>query len=206
MIVVGFSPVALLASCGEDNAGPRSTLAPIQPSSYVVRDPVTTPPAPEPGDVGDDLDEEGRSTVEQEYTVQAGDAVSLIASRHGISATDLAAYNEWPNGISQAIFPNDVIRIPPGALVPQASAGVTPDGGGTGDTDTDAGGGVTAPQTTLAGTDGECVPGTYTLVANDIPVRVAEQFDVSLEQLTAANASTPGYSSFIVGTVIQIPC
>lgn len=199
VVVVGVAPAALLVGCGDDSAGPRSTLAPIQPSSYVVRDPVTTTTAPEVPDDG--LDDDGRSSVEQEYTVQAGDAVSLIAARHGISAEDLAAYNEWPNGIQQAIFPGDVIRIPPGAMVPGAEQQQDT---GQGDTATPATG--TAPQTTLAGADGECVPGTYTLEAGDIPGRVANRFDVTLEQLNAANANTPGYASFIVGTVIQIPC
>jgi hypothetical protein len=48
--------------------------------------------------------------------------------------------------------------------------------------------------------------GTYTLKAGDFPASVATALDVTVEQLNEANANTPGYSSFIVGTEINIPC
>jgi len=43
-------------------------------------------------------------------------------------------------------------------------------------------------------------------VAGDLPGTVAKKYDVTLEQLIAANAGTNGYKSFIVGTKIVIPC
>jgi LysM repeat protein len=45
----------------------------------------------------------------------------------------------------------------------------------------------------------------YTIEAGDVPVKVAEKFDVSLDALNQANAGTDGYSSFYVGLVIKIP-
>lgn len=203
VLLFGLAPVTVLAGCGAEETGARSTLAPIQPSSYVVREPVTTTTVPEVDpNAGPAVDEEGRSTTEQEYTVRSGDAVSLIARRFGVAMDDIAAYNEWPNGINQNIFPGDVIRIPPGALVPEAVT-ASPDPAPTTGTD----GGTTATQTTLAGADGECVEGTYTITAEDTTrTRVANRFDISVDQLDAANANTPGYSAFYPGLEIRIPC
>ena len=190
-VLAGFLAVVAVG-CGSDESGARTTLAPIQPSSYVVRDPVTTTSVATDPEVDPNVDEEGRSTVEQEYIVQAGDAVALIASRYGIAASDLAGYNDWPSGIEQPIFPGDRILIPPGALIPELpELAPTP---------------VSAPSTTLAGADGSCVEGTYVIAAGDIPVRVAERFDISLDKLNEANANTPGYEAFIVGVEIKIPC
>ena len=54
---------------------------------------------------------------------------------------------------------------------------------------------------------GECVPGKYTIEESDTSrVRVAEKFDVTVEALDAANASTPGYGAFFAGLEIVIPC
>lgn len=190
-VLAGF--LALTAvGCGSDESGARTTLEPIQPSSYVVRDPVTTTTVQPGSEVDPNIDEDGRSKIEQEYIVQSGDAVALIASRFGISATDLAGYNDWPSGINQPIFPGDRILIPPGALIPELpELAANP---------------ASAPSTTLAGADGSCVEGTYVIAAGDIPVRVAQRFDISLDKLNEANANTPGYEAFIVGIEIKIPC
>ena len=45
----------------------------------------------------------------------------------------------------------------------------------------------------------------YTLVPNDVPSNVAKRFGVTLDALNLANANTPGYVEFYVGTVIKIP-
>lgn len=194
--MVGVLLVPLgLSACGTDETGARSTVVSIQPSSYVVREPVTTTTAPATDDTSADIDEDGRSRVEQEYTVQSGDAVALIASRYGITAEDLANYNDWPSGINQPIYPGDLILIPPGALIPEIP-----------ELDAEAATPSSVSQTTLPGTGGECVEGTYILVAGDIPFRVAERFDITVDQLNAANANTPGYAGFVVGTEIKIPC
>jgi LysM repeat protein len=191
-VVLGLVAVTAVG-CGSDETGARTTVEPIQPTSYMVREPVTTTTVLAT-ETNPDVDEEGRSTVEQEYVVQSGDAVALIASRYGIGPDVIAAYNDWPSGIQQPIYPGDVIRIPPGALLPEITElNATPTAS-------------TAPSTTLRGADGSCVEGTYVIVAGDIPVRVAQRFDISLTKLNEANANTPGYEMFIVGTEIVIPC
>ena len=50
-----------------------------------------------------------------------------------------------------------------------------------------------------------CSAGTYTLEAGDYPIGVAEKFDITLDALNAANASTPGYSTFYPSLQIVIP-
>lgn len=201
LIGFGLGPAILFTGCGAEETGARTTLNSIQPSSYVVRPPVTTTTTVPEGDQGPDVDDEGRSSQPQEYTVQGGDAVSLIANRFGISMDKLAAFNEWPNGINQAIFPGDVIGIPPGALVP--NQGVPETGS---DTATETATPGAAPSTTLPGADGECVPGVHVIAANEFPNRVAEQYDITLEQLQNANVGNPAMTQFIVGQELRIPC
>ena len=179
--------VVLVAGCGSQETGARTTLAPIQPSSYVVREPATTTTTIEIVETGVATDDEGRAETEQEYTVQSNDSIGGIASRFGVEAADLAAYNDWADGIRHTIFPGDVIRIPPGALIPGEATTTT----------------TTDPR---VGPDGECQPSTYTVVAGDFPGRVADRFDISVNQLADANAATPGYSSFLVGLELVIPC
>ncbi len=195
LAVVVFAVVPLSA-CGEDELVARTTLAPIQPSSYVVRDPVVTSTTlveseTEPASL---INSEGRSQVEQEYLIKSGDSVSLIASVYGITGEEIARYNDWPDGVFQAIFPGQTIRIPPLALVPGAAETpvVNEDG--------------TPTQTTVAVAAEECLEGIYVLVSGDMPVRVAERFGVTLDALNFANRNTSGYGAFIVGTRVRIPC
>ncbi len=193
--VVVFAVVPLSA-CGEDELAARTTLAPIQPSSYVVRDPVitTTTLADSETEPASLINAEGRSQVEQEYVIKSGDSVSMIASVYGITGEEIARYNDWPNGVFQAIFPGQTIRIPPLALVPGVveTPVVNEDG--------------TPPQTTVAVAAEECLEGIYVLVSGDMPFRVAERFGVTLDALNFANRNTSGYGAFIVGTRVRIPC
>lgn len=196
VLALGVAMVLPLAACGEDELVARTTLAPIEPSSYVVRDPVvtsTTVPV-DPDEPVSLINDDGRSVVEQEYTIAAGDSVSAIASRYGITSEEIARYNDWPNGIFQAIFPGQQIRIPPLALVPDAVEVpvVNEDG--------------TPPQTTVAVAAEECLEGIYVLQPGDMPFRVAERFGVTLDALNRANRNTQGYGAFIVGTRVRIPC
>lgn len=197
-------PLLLVTACGGDgtDAGSTDNLTPIQGSSYVTIEPATTtttttlPPVDpselQPGDT---------SPQEQAYTVRAGDSVSRIASLYGISADVLASYNSWPEGIQHPIFPGDVVRIPPESKVPALDGGT--DGATDGETTGDTTGETTAGTTA---TDGEC-PTTYVIQSGDTTrIKVAEKFGITYQQMDAANANTPGYQNFIVGTPITIPC
>ena len=210
VIAIGLAPAILIASCGDaDGETDNTPLVAIQPSSYVVKEPATTTTtiAPETAAEG------GISPVEQLYTVVAGDALASIASKFGITIDVLVAYNEWPEGISHPIYPNDEIRIPPDSKIP--SAADEEDETATDDTsETDD---TSDPESTEAdteSTDGppsgsgeDCEEGTHTIEAGDTTrLKVAEKYDVTVEALDAANASTPGYSSFYPGLEIVIPC
>ena len=103
-----------------------------------------------------------------------------------------------------------MIKIPPGAkyIDPNAAtdtteaeedeetpaAGTTRDGSEIG----------TVPATGDPAAD-RCSPGTYTVEEGDYPIGVAEKFDVTIDALNTANASTAGYSSFYPGLEIVIP-
>ncbi len=63
--------------------------------------------------------------------------------------------------------------------------------------------GTTTP--TLAGAD--CLPGQYTIVETDMSRQeVAGKFDLTVEEMDAANSENPGYPAFYPGLVIAIPC
>lgn len=200
----GVGPLLLLAGCGggTSNAGPEATLARIQPTSFVELPPVTTTTTtsvPVDGAGG------GIATGEQQYTIKGGDTLGGIASRYGVGLDQLVGYNEFPNGSSQLILPGDVIKIPPGASTPSEEPAVATDSGAT----TDPGGTVATGDTTPdePAETGEDCPTTYTIMSGDnTRIGVAEQFGITFEQMDAANANTPGYASFVVGTQITIPC
>ncbi|QRN79458.1 MAG: hypothetical protein JK586_14440, partial [Nocardiopsis sp. BM-2018] len=69
LIGFGLGPTILFTGCGEQETGARTTLNSIQPSSYVVRPPVTTTTTlPDDDGIGDD----GRTERPQEYAIQPG--------------------------------------------------------------------------------------------------------------------------------------
>jgi LysM repeat protein len=187
------SPALFLTGCGDDASGARTTLGTVQNTSYVVEPPITTtttttlPTAVAPGE-----------TVpgEQSYTVVAGDSVYKIASLHGIAPDALANYNDWPEGIAHNLLPGDVVRIPPGSQAPSAGSSSS------GDTPSTGGGEAPATPTTAADAGTGC---THTVVANDNPTRVANQYGVTLDELNNANVGNPAYTRFLLGDSINIP-
>ncbi len=204
-------PLALgalvLASCGGSEAGgaSASTINLSDASTeFVVRPPVTTVPA-------EGAAEGGIVTGSQDYTVQAGDYPLKVANDFGITVDDLVAFNEW-GSVNEFPFPGTVIRIPPGANAPTAASATdetAADGtdAATAGDDTDAAGGdeTAEPVETIPDAGDNCGEGTYTIAAGDIPIRVAENFDVTVDALNAANANTDGYGAFFAGLEIVIP-
>jgi LysM repeat protein len=167
----------------------------------VVRPPATTEP---PVDTAGDPNAVVEGT--QEYTVQAGDYPYLLVERFAITLDDLIAVNEWTSA-NDFPGPGTVILIPPGAKsVDAVATAATDTGTGTGTdtgatTDTATSGSVV----TIPDAGDNCSQGTYTIVDGDYPGKVASKFDVTVDALNAANAATPGYSSFYVGLEIVIP-
>ncbi|MEM9748760.1 MAG: LysM peptidoglycan-binding domain-containing protein [Actinomycetota bacterium] len=198
----------VLGACGgsDDDAGsPTATTLSLNSTAFATIPPATTTTVP------DTLPADGTSPVAQEYEIQFGDFPLGIADRFGVSLEEIASYNEIPDCSSTSCdtfpFPGTVILIPPGADIPEETGGGVADGtitvtGGQDatDEDDDEPAGDTIPE---AGDN--CGPGSYTIESGDIPITVAEKFDVTLDALNAANAGNGAYTSFIAGTSIVIP-
>jgi len=187
----------LLASCGSADDGATQSTIDLSAAStaFVVRPPVTTV-APD-----ETVAEGGIVTTEQEYVIQAGDYPYLLVERFGVSLEDLVAYNEWGSA-NEFPGPGTTIKIPPGGKSPGAASTEESTSETAPDTDTGA---DAEPAATIPDAGDNCAQGEYTIVEGDYEGKVASNFDVTVEALRAANASTPNYSSFYPGLVIVIP-
>ena len=184
-LVPVLASAALFSACGDSSAATSTTAVnlsstafqtlPTTPSTIAVE--TTTPGV---GSV---------STVEQSYTVVAGDYLVGIATRFGLTAEAIALANSWADGIAHALFPGDVIIIPSGGVIPAPTTTAVP-----------------GAATTVAPNANGCTPGTHEIVAGDLPGTVAAKYDVTVAQLDEANVNTKGYTNFIVGVKIVIPC
>jgi LysM repeat protein len=192
----------VLSSCGGGESGATQSTIDLSAEStaFVVRPPATTEP---PADTLAEGDPDAIVEGTQEYTVQSGDAPYVLVTRFGISLEDLLAVNEWTDP-SQFPFPGTVILLPPGAKSVATVTATTDSGDTTTDTSTETET-EAAPTETIPDAGDNCAQGTYTIVEGDYLGKVASKFDVTVEALNAANASTPGYSSFYVGLEIVIP-
>jgi LysM repeat protein len=194
------SPLLALTSCGDDAEGAKTTLGTVQTTSYVVEPPVTTTSTTT---VPSALPEGQVDPNEQIHIVVSGDSVYKIASTYGITPDALVNYNDWSDGINHPLFQGDEVKIPPNSQVPsQAPATEAPSTGGGGDTgggDTD-GGDTTA--TTAAPSGAGC---THTIVSGDNPTRVANQYNITVDELAAANAGNSAYQNFLIGSSLSIP-
>lgn len=223
VLVAGLALAASVAlgACGSGSSGNStgSTIAPLGPTNFVT---IPTVPATTtttlPPVAGEAL--AGETT----YVIQTGDYPSTIAQKFKVSFQDLLTLNGW-NLVGQQVtnFPavGTEIKIPAGATQPGASTGTTtaPASGAT-TTTAAAGSGATTTTTksstkattttaaagsTPTNSAGPCVEGTYTIQKGDIPINVAKNFDLTVDQLNAANANTKGYKAFPVGLKIIIP-
>ena len=194
---LGTGLLLTLASCGDsDGSAQSATTVTIQPTSYVIREQVTTTTTP----VQNSANTEGRSAVEQAYTVQAGDYPVKIATLYDVDLDELGNFNQWESDYSDFPSVGGTVRIPPGAKFINPNAPETTEAE---TASTEAGTEDESTTSTVLG--GPCDPGTYTLEEGDFPGGVAEKFDVSVEALSEANAATEGYDAFYVGLDIVIP-
>ncbi len=190
----GVGPLLLAAGCGGTTAtGAQATLARIQPTSFVELPPATTTTTTT---IAVDDVEGGRSPVEQTYTVRAGDSISKISSIHDITMEQLVNYNSWSDGLNHFLVVGDPVKIPPGALIPgTGSAG-------------DSGSGNSGGGDPEDSEDSEDTPSgdgcTHTIVQGENPSRVANKYDITVDELRAAN---PGgvMDTFLVGATLTIP-
>lgn len=189
----------LLTSCGGDDTGATQSTIDLSASStaFVVRAPATTlPPTDTAGADG------GVVEGTQEYEVQAGDYPYLLVDRFEVSLDDLLAVNEWADA-NEFPGPGTIILIPPGGKSVESVLAGTSDGDSGGGTDADSG--DTTPAATIPDAGDNCAAGSYTIVDGDYEGKVATKFDITVDALRAANASTAGYSAFYPGLQIVIP-
>lgn len=216
---IRFAPLAapvllavVLAACGGDDGDARVDVT-ILPTSFVTRPPVTTA-APTPSLApGETLPEGTRNPNKQTYEVQGGDNLSAIASMFDVDVDEIIGINEWPEGMSHPIYPGDEIDIPPNALdaseVERNSARDEDEDADEADADTDSSDEEALDPDDIP-TGDECPDGsdrpTYEIQAGDIPGRVANDLDITIDQLTEANAGNNLMSSFPVGAELLLPC
>ena len=137
--------------------------------------------------------------AEQEYTVQAGDYGIKVANQFGVSLEDLQNVNGWSDASKEFPGPGTVIKIPAGGPI----AGADPAAATGGDEVATVTGGEAGEAIPDPGSN--CEAGSHTVVSGDIPLKLVEQYDVTLEALQAANANNPAYGRFIPGEKIIIP-
>jgi LysM repeat protein len=206
LAVAGPALVAglVLAACGSSDSGAPS-VSTIELSegstSYQTLPPATTTTVPGEG--------EGFASPSQEYVVQPGDYPIKVANDFGVPLEDLVNFNGWASE-AEFPFPGETILIPPGGrTVGGASDSAdSADGATDGSEDTAGEGtdeGESAGEAIEPPSGDACQPGSYTIAEGDIPIRVAEKFDVTVDELNEANVATDGYSAFYVGLEIVIP-
>lgn len=181
----GVGPLLLIAGCGSSTGdGARSTISPIQPSSYVTIEPATTTTTTTTLFDPNQPVEDEVPPVEQTYTIVADDSLSKIASSFEITVDQLINYNGWTDGTGHLLLPGDSILIPPDAPVFES-------------------GSAAADEPSDANSDSFAC--THTVVAGENPSKVASQYGVTFEELQVANPFIDFQTTFFVGDVINIP-
>ena len=185
-----------LSSCGDDDGAAGVSTVQIKPSSYSVKDPATTTTVPEVPVAGAD----GKSVAEQTYIVQSSQDVPYnIARKFEISLDELRNYNGWDASFSDFPGKGGTVRIPPGAKFIDPNATTTTAAGQTADTTPSSG------STADGGTTGDRCHPTYEVQNGDAPLVITRKFDITIEQLNAANTSTPNWPNLYTGRSINLP-
>jgi LysM repeat protein len=196
VVAVGFGALSLMgvAACGSDSgtgAAPGTTIKVGTPSYQTLAPVVTsTTVAPTlPGQAG------GTPVAgEQSYTVVSGDLVVRIAKKFCVKAQDIADYNGWTEGITHAIYPGDIIKIPPNGCLP-----------GTAPETTAAPTVATTPAATTTTFDANAGP-TYIVVAGDYLGGIAKKVGTTVDAIVAANGWADGANHVIIpGQTIRLP-
>ncbi len=209
-MVVAAASLGLVA-CGSDSPSANSsTVIDVGATNFVTIPPVpvTEPPITTAPDAPGSIIE-----FESEYTVLEGDYPSTVANKFKVDFQEFMTLNNFTlvgQVVPEWTGAGQVVKIPPGAIVPGEPVATVATTAAPGTETTQAPTEQTtattdAPATTT--TTSDCTPGSYTIDASDTSrQKVADKFDVTVAALDAANGSTKGYSSFYAGLKIVIPC
>ena len=192
--LVAAAGLVALSSCGDDDDGASASTVQIKPSSYSVKEPATTTTVP----VSAVADPSGRSAAEQAYIVQSDKDVPFnIARKFDISLDELRNYNGWDADYSGFPGKGGTVRIPPGAKFIDPNATTTTAAGTADTTDSSGSSGSSGSTPDSAGGD-RCNP-TYEVQSGDAPLVITRKFDITIEQLNAANVDTPNWPNLYTG-------
>lgn len=189
-VVAGAS---LLSACGDGATASTTTGINLDGSTAFATLPPTQSTLPPTTNATQSEGE--KTTAVTEYEIKAGDVPVNVAKLWGITLEALNNANLDTAGYS-SFYVGLKIKIPAGAIVPGTSSVTT----------TTLGGATESSAATTLAPSGDCTVGSHTIVEGDLPSTVAKLYDVTLDQLNAANANTSGYQNFIVGVKIIIPC
>ena len=161
---------------------PPAPTAPVQPPAPTAAPPpapTTAAPPPAPTTAAP---ASGGLT----YTVQSGDTLAAIADRFNVTVDEIISANNIQNA--------DVISIGQQFVIPTGSGGGAASGAA-------AAGASTAGATGTTSADGS----TYTVASGDSLASIANRFNVSLDDLLAANPAIENQDVISIGQVINIP-
>ncbi len=196
---VGFVALAAVAlgacgSSGGTGAPSGSTIKTVNSAAFVTSPPIITSPETTTTIAGGVVTLDG----EQIYVVRGGDYLFSIAKLYGVSADEIATYNQWAEGIDHPLYAGDEVRIPPGATAVDQTTLTTPPTVAPSTEVTTA-----AETTTTVDTSGG---GTYIVADGDVLSLIASRNGTTVEAIVAANGWTDGDKHLIYeGLKIKLP-
>lgn len=200
----GDGPQSSAPPSAQGESGPSQTARPIDDSepSLTQSNPVsstqevvaiTALPPTTPPLFGTTLPSLG---VALSYTSRDGDSLTSIADDFCVPRRTIAEFNGL--GFDAVITAGQLIRIPPGGQrgcgVPPDSAWIVPE--------TTA---VLAVPTVPPCTTPDCGVRIHVIEVGDYPLRLAEQYCVTLDELGLLNFDNDSYQQFLPGQLIYIP-
>ncbi len=177
-IALGLVGLSVVAACGSDPGATATTLRPLSSTNYA-----TTPPS-----VVTTLDPANTLPPPMAYTIVKGDSVYGIAAKFGIEPDELAAYNNWPEGVLHPLAIGASILIPPTANQTTTLPGLP----------------MPTDSTTPSPDNTQYTK--YTVVDGDCCIsRIADKLGVEASDLMAANGWVDASVVILPGDEINVP-
>lgn len=178
VIALGLFALSTVAACGSDPGATATTLRPLSSTNYA-----TTPPS-----VVTTLDPANTLPPPMAYTIVKGDSVYGIAAKFGIEPDELAAYNNWPEGVLHPLAIGASILIPPTANQTTTLPGLP----------------MPTDSTTPSPDNTQYTK--YTVVEGDCCIsRIADKLGVEASDLMAANGWVDASVVILPGDEINVP-
>ena len=178
VIALGLFALSTVAACGSDPGATATTLRPLSSTNYA-----TTPPS-----VVTTLGPANTLPPPMAYTIVKGDSVYGIAAKFGIEPDELAAYNNWPEGVLHPLAIGASILIPPTAVQSTTLPGLP------------------MPTESTSPSPDDTQYTKYTVVEGDCCIsRIADKLGVEASDLMAANGWVDASVVILPGDEINVP-